>query len=62
MSRTATFLRIFLIAYLKLSFSFTHVSNNILIKATTLSDQPLRIGHGFDIHRLVEDRDLIIGK
>ena len=26
-----------------------------------MSDQPIRIGHGYDVHRLVECRDLIIG-
>ena len=26
-----------------------------------MSDQPIRIGHGYDVHRLVECRDLILG-
>ena len=26
-----------------------------------MSNQPIRIGHGYDVHRLVECRDLIIG-
>ena len=46
------------------SLSFTQPKfpiSNILIRPAMESDQPLRIGHGFDIHRLVEDRKLVIG-
>ena len=36
--------------------------SSIPIRSAVESDRPLRIGHGFDIHRLVEDKKLIIGK
>ncbi len=36
--------------------------SKIMIRSSTETEMPLRIGHGFDIHRLVENRKLIIGK
>lgn len=39
--------------------------SNILIKSSTApSDNSplLRIGHGFDIHRLIENKKLVIGE
>jgi hypothetical protein len=38
------------------------IKSKMKITLTTDSQLPMRIGHGFDIHRLVENRKLIIGK
>lgn len=37
-------------------------SSHLIQRASSISDEPqLRIGHGFDIHRLIEGTKLIIG-
>ena len=41
--------------------SFSRSSNNRLRMAFDDEDLPLRIGHGFDIHRLIEGPKLVIG-
>jgi hypothetical protein len=58
---------IFLVHAVLPVFGFAPLGNRFrssqgLLRKSTLSDEPaLRIGHGFDIHRLIEGTKLIIG-
>ena len=50
-----------LVAGLDTNLKLTTPEDILLAKALMKEEKPMRIGHGYDVHRLVEGRDLILG-
>ena len=50
-----------LVAGLDTNLKLTTPEDIRLAKALMKEEKPMRIGHGYDVHRLVEGRDLILG-
>ena len=50
-----------LVAGLDTNLKLTTPEDIQLAKALMKEEKPMRIGHGYDVHRLVEGRDLILG-
>jgi hypothetical protein len=54
--------QIFLVSGFQPSRSLQRTFRGIKVESSTSDEPMLRIGHGFDIHRLIEGTKLIIGQ